>query len=171
MVTAGSFVAAVENPNNFPRSRLVGAWLGLTAKRYQSGEVDYDGHISRRGDSHLRSLLYEAATVILARAHADSELRRWGLKLREKIGFKRAAAAVARKLSVIMHTMLKSGKLFDRSPGGRSPTGRAYATLSRRRCPRNGEGRLADTVGRSRQVPSSAGRMRDAPCSERPIGR
>lgn len=116
MVTACSFVAAVEDPNNFPRSRSVGAWLGLTTKRYQSGEVDYDGHISRRGDSHLRSLLYEAATVILTRAHADSELRRWGLKLREKIGFKRAATAVARKLSVIMHTMLKTGELFDRSP-------------------------------------------------------
>lgn len=116
MVTACSFVAAVEDPNNFPRSRSVGAWLGLTTKRYQSGEVDYDGHISRRGDSHLRSLLYEAATVILTRAHADSELRRWGLKLREKIGFKRAATVVARKLSVIMHTMLKSGELFDRSP-------------------------------------------------------
>lgn len=116
MVTACSFVAAIEDPNNFPRSRSVGAWLGLTTKRYQSGEVDYDGHISRRGDSHLRSLLYEAATVILTRAHADSELRRWGLKLREKIGFKRAATAVARKLSVIMHAMLKSGELFDRSP-------------------------------------------------------
>ena len=115
VVTACSFAAAVEDPKNFPRSRSVGAWLGLTTKRYQSGEVDYDGHISRRGDTHLRSLLYEAATVILTRAAADSELRRWGLKLREKIGFKRAAIAVARKLSVIMHAMLKSGELFDRS--------------------------------------------------------
>jgi transposase len=115
VVTASSFIAAIEDPANFPRSRSVGAWLGLTTKRYQSGEVDYDGHISRRGDTHLRSLLYEAATVILTRAAADSELRRWGLKLREKIGFKRAAVAVARKLSVIMHAILKSGELFDRS--------------------------------------------------------
>lgn len=114
-VTACSFIAAIEDPDNFARSRSVGAWLGLTTKRYQSGEVDYDGHISRRGDAYLRGLLYEAATVILTRAHADSELRRWGLKLREKIGFKRAAIAVARKLSVIMHAMLKSGELFERS--------------------------------------------------------
>lgn len=114
-VTASSFVAAIEEPGNFTKSRSVGAWLGLTTKRYQSGEVDYDGHISRRGDTHLRGLLYEAATVILTRAAADSELRRWGLKLREKVGFKRAAVAVARKLSVIMHAMLKSGELFDRS--------------------------------------------------------
>jgi transposase len=116
VVTACSFVAAVEDPDNFARSRSVGAWLGLTTKRYQSGEVDYDGRISRRGDAYLRGLLYEAATVILTRAHADSELRSWGLRLREKIGFKRAAIAVARKLSVIMHTMLKSGELFVRCP-------------------------------------------------------
>jgi transposase len=115
VVTACSFVAAIEDPGNFSRSRSVGAWLGLTTKRYQSGEVDYDGHISRGGDTHLRSLLYEAATVILTRSHAESALRRWGLKLREKIGFKRAAIAVARKLSVIMLAMLKSGELFDRS--------------------------------------------------------
>lgn len=115
VVTATFFIAAIEDPTNFARSRSVGAWLGLTTKRYQSGEVDYDGRISRRGDAHLRGLLYEAATVVLTRAHADSNLRRWGLKLKEKIGFKRAAVAVARKLSVIMHAMLKSGELFDRS--------------------------------------------------------
>src|SRR5215217_1585765 len=66
-VTATSFATAVEDPENFRRSRWVGAWLGLTTRRYQSGEVDYDGHISRRGDTHLRGLLYEAATVLLTR--------------------------------------------------------------------------------------------------------
>ena len=92
------------------------AWLGLT-RRYQSGEVDYDGHISRRGDTHLRGLLYEAATVILTRTSAESSLRTWGLKLKERIGFKRAAVAVARKLAVVMHAMLRSGQLFDRTAG------------------------------------------------------
>ena len=62
-VTASAFVAAVEDPENFRNSRAVGAWVGLTPRRYQSGEVDHDGHISRRGDSHLRGLLYEAAAV------------------------------------------------------------------------------------------------------------
>lgn len=114
-VTATSFTAAIEDPANFKTSRSVGAWLGLTTRRYQSGEVDYDGHISRRGDAHLRGLLYEAATVILTRAYAESDLRAWGLKLRERIGFKRAAVAVARKLAVIMHSMLKSGELFNRA--------------------------------------------------------
>ena len=95
----------------------MGAWLGLTTRRYQSGEVDYDGHISRRGDAQLPGLLYEAATLILTRTQADSSLRVWGLKLREKIGFKRAAVAVARKLAVIMHAMLKSDTAFARTAG------------------------------------------------------
>ena len=116
-ITATAFATAIEDPDNFRKSRSVGAWLGLTTRRYQSGEVDYDGHISRRGDHHLRGLLYEAATVILTRSSIDSALRRWGLKLRERIGFKRAAVAVARKLAVTMHAMLKSGALFDRNAG------------------------------------------------------
>ena len=114
-ITASAFAAAVEDPGNFKSSRSVGAWFGLTTRRYQSGEVDYDGHISRRGDAHMRGLLYEAATVILTRTHAESDLRAWGLKLRERLGFKRAAIAVARKLAVIMHAMLKSGELFTRN--------------------------------------------------------
>ena len=116
-VTATSFATAVEDPENFRRSRSVGAWLGLTTRRYQSGEVDYDGPISRRGDTHLRGLLYEAATVLLTRTSAESSLRTWGLKLKERIGFKRAAVAVARKLAVVMHAMLRSGQLFDRTAG------------------------------------------------------
>lgn len=116
-ITATSFTTAIEDPDNFKTSRSVGAWLGLTTRRYQSGQVDYDGHISRRGDHHLRGLLYEAATVILTRSTADSGLRTWGLKLRERVGFKRAAVAVARKLAVIMHAMLKTGMVFDRSIG------------------------------------------------------
>jgi error-prone DNA polymerase len=97
----------------------VGAWLGLTTRRYQSGEVDYDGHISRRGDNHLRGLLYEAAAVLLTRTSAktESSLKSWGLKLRERLGFKRAAVAVARKLAVIMHSMLKTGEVFNTLAG------------------------------------------------------
>jgi len=111
-ITATSFVTAIEDPDNFRRSSSVGAWVGLTTRRYQSGEVDYDGHISRRGDRHLRGLLYEAATVILTRSRGDSDLRTWGLKLQERVGFKRAAVAVARKLAVMMHAMLRDGTPF-----------------------------------------------------------
>jgi transposase len=111
-ITATAFVTAIEDPANFRSSRSVAAWFGLTTRRYQSGEVDYDGHISRRGDAHMRGLLYEAATVLLTRSQVDSDLRAWGLKLRERLGFKRAAVAVARKLAVVMHSMLKSGQSY-----------------------------------------------------------
>jgi transposase len=117
VITATSFVTAVEDPGNFKKSRSVGAWVGLTTRRYQSGEVDYNGHISRRGDQHLRGLLYEAASVILTRSNVDTGLRRWGLRLRERLGFKRAAVAVARKLTVIMHAMLKNGEFFNPNAG------------------------------------------------------
>ena len=117
VVTATAFVAAVEDPANFKNSRSVGAWVGLTTKRYQSGEVDYDGHISRRGDKHLRSLLYDAAGVILNRITDTSTLRVWALGLQQRLGYKRAAVALARKLAVIMHTMLKTGELFDPQAG------------------------------------------------------
>jgi transposase len=120
-VTATAFAAAVEDPANFRNSRAVGAWVGLTTKRYQSGEVDYDGHISRRGDNKLRSLLYEAASVILNRSSETSTLRTRALELKERLGFKRAAVALARKLAVIMHAMLKTGELFDPKAGAAVP--------------------------------------------------
>jgi transposase len=112
-VVAASFVAAVETPENFTTSRAVGAWIGLTPRRYQSGQVDDDGPISRRGDARLRALLYEAATAMLTRVQGESELRRWGLALKKRLGFKRAAVALARKMAVIMHAMWKNGADFD----------------------------------------------------------
>src|SRR5215211_196644 len=114
-VTAISFATAIEDPGNFRKSRSVGAWLGLTTRRYQSGEIHDAGHISRPGDVQQRRRGCEAATVRLRRTSAESSLRTWGLKLRERVGFKRAAVAVARKLAVIMHAMLKTGTFFDRS--------------------------------------------------------
>jgi transposase len=116
-VVATAFVAAVEDPANFKNSRAVGAWVGLTTRRYQSGEVDYDGHVSRRGDTQLRHLLFEAAAVMLNRSRDTSTLRTWALELKERLGFKRAAVALARKLAVVMHAMLKTGELFDPNAG------------------------------------------------------
>ncbi|HLN26087.1 MAG TPA: IS110 family transposase, partial [Patescibacteria group bacterium] len=105
-VTALAFKAAVDDPARFARSRLVGAHFGLTPKREQSGtSVDFDGHISRRGDAEVRTLLYEAASALLTRAKTASTLKAWGAKLQRRCGHKRAVVAVARKLAVIMHAM------------------------------------------------------------------
>jgi transposase len=73
--------------------------------------------VNERSFQEFARLLYEAAAVILTRSSTDSTLRTWGLKLRERTGFKRAAVAVARKLAVIMHTMLKTGELFNPNAG------------------------------------------------------
>jgi len=116
-ITAVAYVAALERPDTFKRSRAVGAWLGLTPRRFQSGEIDYDGHISRRGDGQLRALLYEAAAVLLTRVRMESGLRRWGLMLRKRLGFKRAATALARKMAVILHAMWKSDTPFNPTLG------------------------------------------------------
>jgi transposase len=112
-VTAMAYVAALEKPDFFKRSRAVAAWLGRTPLRFESGEVEYDGHISRRGDRQLRALLYEAAVVLLTRVRKDSALRRWGLMLWKRLGFKRAATALARKMAVVLHAMWKSGTPFN----------------------------------------------------------
>jgi transposase len=112
-VTALSYISMVEDPANFANSRAVGAYVGPTARSYQSGEIDYDGHISKRGDRRVRSLLYEAAQVVLTRVRSDSALRAWGLKLEERVGFKRAVVGVARKLAVIIHAMWRESCVFN----------------------------------------------------------
>ncbi len=116
-ITAAAYIAALERPETFKHSRAVGAWLGLTPRRFQSGEVDYEGHISRRGDGQLRALLYEAASVLLTRVRAESSLRSWGIMLWKRLGFKRAATALARKMAVILHAMWKSGTPFNPTLG------------------------------------------------------
>jgi transposase len=120
-ITAVAYVAALEKPDSFKRSRAVGAWLGLTPRRVQSGEVDHDGHISRRGDTQLRALLYEAAAVLLTRVRKESALRRWGLMLWKRLGFKRAATALARRMAVVLHAMWKSGTPFNPTLGAATP--------------------------------------------------
>jgi len=111
-LTAVGFVGAIGDPSVFSSGRTAAAWIGLTPRRYQSGTIDIQGRISRQGDKLLRAYLYEAAAHILTRAKTDSALRRWGLNLRERIGFKRANVAVARKLAVLLHSMWRTGQPF-----------------------------------------------------------
>jgi transposase len=111
-LVALAYVSISDDPERFRRSSSVGAYLGLTPRRYQSGEEDYAGHISRCGDRLLRSYLFEAAGVILHRVSKWSALRAWGTRLARRIGTKKATVAVARRLSVILHRMLRDGSEF-----------------------------------------------------------
>jgi len=107
-----AFVSTIEEPARFNRSRSVGAHLGLTPRRYQSGEIDRSGRISRCGDGLARTLLYEAAVVVLARVKRGSGLKDWAQAIAKRSGAGKARVALARKLSVILHSIWRSGEPF-----------------------------------------------------------
>ena len=111
-VTALAFIAAIENVERFRRTRDIGAYLGLTERRYQSVDTDVKMGISKQGDAMARHYLYEAANVLLTTVKKRFALRSWGLKLIRKLGPKRARVAVARKLAVILHSVWRSGQPF-----------------------------------------------------------
>ncbi len=111
-ITALAFRAAIDEPARFRRSRSVGAYVGLTPRRYASGEVDWSGRISKCGDRMLRTYLFEAAGVLLTRVPQWCKLKAWGHRLWKRIGLKKAKVAVARKLAVILHRMWRDGTDF-----------------------------------------------------------
>ena len=111
--TAIAFVTAVDDPVRFRSAWDVGAYLGLTHKRYQSGEVDSGGRISKAGDRLTRKLLFEAATAILYRASSSIALKQWGLRVNARSGSWKAGAALARKLAVTLLTMWKTSTMFE----------------------------------------------------------
>jgi len=111
-ITALTFISTIDDPTRFGRSRSVGAYIGLTPKRYASGEIDRNGRISKCGDGMLRSYLFEAAGVLLTRVPKWCAIKAWGVRLAKRIGFKKAKIAVARKLAVIMHRMWCDGTDF-----------------------------------------------------------
>lgn len=104
-VTALSYKAAVDDPSRFRQSRTVAVHFGLTPRRIQSGEMDFDGHSSKCGDAEVRNVLYTAANVMLTRTTRWSGLKAWGMRLAKTRGHRRAVVAVARKLAVILHRM------------------------------------------------------------------
>ena len=117
-ITALCFKATIGDPTRFSNSRFVGAYLGMTPQQYSSGETQRMGRISKRGKAMIRSLLYEAAIVMLTRTKLWSKPKAWAMKILRKKGMKKAAVALGRKLAVIMHRMLitnETYKLGDQS--------------------------------------------------------
>ena len=111
-VTALAYVVTIGDAARFAKSRAVGAYVGLTSRRWQSGEMDYSGRISKHGDAMLRALLYEAANslrTVVRRAHP---LKDWARRIRKRTSHKKACVALARKLAVILHRMLITGEAF-----------------------------------------------------------
>ena len=111
-ITALCYLATIDDPIRFNKSRNVGAYIGLTTRRYSSGEIDWTGRISKCGDKLLRSYLFEAANVLLTRVAKWSTLKAWGMRIAKRSGIRKAKVAVARKLAVILHRMWIDGTEF-----------------------------------------------------------
>ncbi|WP_409334562.1 transposase [Bradyrhizobium jicamae] len=116
VVTALTLRHTFDAPSRFRSASTVGAYLGLTPRRNQSGETDTNGKISSWGDRLLRTYLFEAATVLLYRTKKCSCLKAWGMKLAKRIGMRKANVAIARKIAVILHA---SGSTAHLSNEGR----------------------------------------------------
>lgn len=131
-VSALSFKVTIDDPARFTRSRTVGAHLGLTPRKYQSGtSVDWGGRISKMGDVDTRGALCEAAAALLLRVQSYSALKAWGMRIAKRSGKMRAIVAVARKMAMILHRMWINGTDFDAKAGAK--------IIEKRRCdPRTG---------------------------------
>ena len=113
-IVALTYAAAIDDPARFTSSKTVGAHFGLTPKRYQSGQTDYTGRISKLGDASVRAALYEAAHVILTKPlKGCTALKSWAMRIAKRAGMSKAKVALARKLAVIMHRMLANGTTFQ----------------------------------------------------------
>jgi transposase len=111
-VVALTYRATVDVPARFRKSKSVGAVFGLTCSKYQSGEIDRSGAISRCGDEMMRAMLYEAAHIMLVRSTKWSWLKAWAMQIARRCGMKKAIVALARRLAVIMHRIWVDGTEF-----------------------------------------------------------
>jgi transposase len=120
-IVALTYASAIDDPGRFKSSKMVGPLFGLTPRKYQSGETDVTGRISKTGDAMVRTALYEAANAILERSTGDSPLRKWALGIAKRAGMRKAKVALARKLAVILHRMLVDGTPFDPAKAAAAP--------------------------------------------------
>jgi transposase len=111
-IVALAYIATLDDASRFRRATDVGAFLGLTPRRHQSGDMDWSGRISKCGDRDLRRLLYTAASTLISQVGRFSPLRAWAVRLSDRKCFKFAAVATGRKLAVIIHRIWRDGTTF-----------------------------------------------------------
>jgi transposase len=113
-IVALTYAAAIDDPKRFRSSKATGAHFGLTPKKYQSGQTDYTGRISKIGDASVREALYQAAHVMLTKPVRNcSALKGWAMRIARRAGMRKAKVALARKLAVILHRMLADATPFN----------------------------------------------------------
>ena len=112
-IVALTYASAIDDPKRFSSSKATGAHFGLTPKKYQSGQTDYTGRISKIGDASVREALYQAAHVMMTKPVRNcSALKSWAMRIAKRAGMRKAKVALARKLAVILHRMLADAKPF-----------------------------------------------------------
>jgi transposase len=113
-IVALTYASAIDDPARFKSSKRAGSHFGLTPKKYQSGETDCTGRISKIGDASVRTALYEAAHIMLVKpVRGCTPLKSWAMRIARRAGMKKAKVALARKLAVILHRMLANGTTFN----------------------------------------------------------
>ena len=117
-IVALTYAAAIDDPKRFRSSKGTGAHFGLTQKKYQSGETDITGRISKIGDKEVRCALYESAHIMLTRPIKASKLKTWAHQVARRAGMRKAKVALARRLAVVLHRMLADGVPFNPDLGG-----------------------------------------------------
>lgn len=122
-IVALTYACAIDDPSRFGSSKAVGAHFGLTPKKYQSGETDRTGRISKIGDASVREALYQAAHVMLTKpVQGCTELKSWAMRIARRAGPRKAKVALARKLAVILHRMLADNRAFNPAVRARMAT-------------------------------------------------
>jgi transposase len=125
-IVALTYASAIDDPARFKSSKQTGAHFGLTPKKYQSGETDITGRISKIGDASVREALYQAAHIMLTKpVKGCSVLKSWAMRIARRAGMRKAKVALARKLAVILHRMLADNEPFN--PTARAKTVTAAA--------------------------------------------
>jgi transposase len=113
-IVALTYASAIDDPARFKSSKAAGAHFGLTPKKYQSGETDIGGRISKIGDAAVREALYQAAHVMLTKpVKGATALKSWAMRIARRAGMRKAKVALARKLAVVLHRMLADNKPFN----------------------------------------------------------
>jgi transposase len=120
-IVALTYASAVDDPARFRSSKAAGAHFGLTPKKYQSGETDVTGRISKIGDAAVREALYQAAHVMLTKpVKGATALKSWAMRIAKRAGLRKAKVALARKLAVVLHRMLADNQPFNPTAGAKT---------------------------------------------------
>lgn len=120
-IVALTYASAIDDPARFKSSKAVGPHFGLTPRKYQSGETDRSGRISKIGDAAVRQALYQAAHIMLTMPlKGCTALKSWAMRIARRAGPRKAKVALARKLAVILHRMLADGTVFNPAAGAKT---------------------------------------------------